>query len=167
MSVARQATTEIAGRGRAELALLALIVLCAMVTPTACGGTSGSTSGTPSHTSHSYPLQAVADSGVRGRADVSGGQGSFTITLHLKDLEPNSTDAAAILSGTCAQPRGTVYEISDVLANAHGVGVSLTTIQHTFRAPASGWQVTVDQGSNPSAPIACGELGSAATPTAS
>jgi hypothetical protein len=85
-------------------------------------------------------------SGVTGSGDIVESAGSFTVTVKLTGLAPNSSHISHIHAGKCSQPGGIVYALVQVIADASGAATATTTVPSAYVVPASGWYVNVHHG---------------------
>jgi hypothetical protein len=113
-------------------------------------------------TIHDVPLVAPAQNAPSGRTDLSWNPRSkvLTATLHVSGLQPRSNHAAHIHTGTCASIGRVLYPFKNIIADAAGNGVSVTTINNvTGGIPATGWNVTVHTGTTAqTASLICGNV---------
>ena len=127
----------------------------------ACGGSAAAEpSPTPSAT---FTMGAMNGSGVTGVGQVYKGAASFTVSIQLKGMVPNSSHVSHVHIGTCAKPGGVAYALLQVVADASGNAVATSTVREYYSMPASGWYVNVHLGEDlgeaeyvPS--ISCGDL---------
>jgi len=100
-----------------------------------------------------------------GAATISWDQPSkgLTIKIALVGMAPNSTHPANIYAGSCVKQGGVAQPLQNVVADAHGVGLSTTVIKNVMTLPASGWNITVHNGpglapADQFLPIVCSDL---------
>ena len=141
--------------GRLSAAIL-LLVLAA-----ACG-TTGNANASPKPSS-TFTMGQMNASGVTGTGEVYKGAGSFTVSIHLKGMVPNSSHVSHVHVGTCAKPGGIAYALLQVIADGQGNATATSTVSEYYSMPATGWYVNVHEGENmdeaeylPS--ISCGDL---------
>jgi len=139
-----------------------------------CGGTTpapaSSPTSTPASTSATTSTTSTTASATlkhvpTGMATISWSPTSqaLTVKISLIGLAPNSTHPAHIHSGSCAKQGPVVYPLQNVVADAHGVGTSTTTIKSVTTVSANGWYVNVHNGpglspSDQFLPIVCNDL---------
>ena len=102
-------------------------------------------------------------SGVSGTGMIVKAAGSFTVTIRLTGLKPNSSHVSHVHAGQCAQPGGIAYALQQVIADSSGSATTTSTVLATYLIPTSGWYVNVHHGpdfTDPSyAPSdSCGDL---------
>jgi hypothetical protein len=136
------------------LGVIGLFVLAA------CGG--GSTA-TASPAPISFAMGVQNASGVSGTGQVVKGSGSFTVTIKLTGLVPNSSHVSHIHNGACAKPGGIAYALAEVVADSSGAATATTTVSVDYTIPGAGWYVNVHHGPDLTAPangpsITCGDL---------
>ena len=154
-----------------KINLLAGLGIVAVLLLTGCGGTTSApaSSPTPASTSTSATTSTTASATLKhmphGTATISFDPASqgLTVKISLIGLAPNSTHPAHIHSGSCANQGAVVYQLQNVVADAHGVGTSTTTIKSVTNIPASGWYLNVHNGptltpSDQFLPIVCNDL---------
>ena len=100
---------------------------------------------------------------VNGMAQLTLSGSTLTVKLTVSGLEPNSSHAAHIHTGSCASQGPVIYPLSTVTANAQGNSSTTTTIPKVTSIPSSGWYVNVHYSTNLSTqtgfdPIACGNV---------
>ena len=140
------------------LALAGLFVLAA------CGGT-GSTATNPTSPTPSISFTMIAQnaSGVAGTGKVVKGTGSFTVTIKLTGMAPNSSHISHVHTGACAKPGGIAYALQQVIADSSGAATATSTVAVDYSVPTGGWYVNVHHGPDLTAPangpsISCGDL---------
>lgn len=156
-----------------KINLLAGLGIVAVLLLTGCGGTTSAPAATPTptaaSTSTSAPTSTTASATLKhvphDMATISWNPTSqgLTVKISLIGLAPNSTHPAHIHSGSCANQGPVVYPFQNVLADAHGVGTSTTTIKNVAKLQASGWYLNVHNGptlspSDQFLPIVCNDL---------
>src|SRR5260370_33557875 len=98
--------------GKRVLAVSSLFVVAA------CGG---STAANPSPTpTINFTMAAQNGSGAAGTGTVAKVAGSFTVTIKLTGLTPNSSHISHVHNGACAKPGGIPYPLSQVIADPAG-----------------------------------------------
>jgi Cu/Zn superoxide dismutase len=155
--------------------LLAVLAVVAALLLVGCGGSSSAPASSPSPTAASTSTSTSATTTTnatatlkhqpQGMATISWDPASqgLTVKISLTGLAPNSKHPAHIHSGSCAKQGAVVYPLTDVVADAHGVGSSTTTIKSVANLSPSGWYLNIHNGPNltPSdqfLPIACTDL---------
>jgi len=108
-------------------------------------------------------MGAMNASGVTGVGEVYKGAASFTVSIQLKGMKPNSSHVSHVHVGTCAKPGGIAYALLQVVADASGNATATTTVGEYYSMPASGWYVNVHVGEDLDEPeyvpsISCGDL---------
>ena len=89
---------------------------------------------------------------------------TLNVNVRLYGLAPNSTHPAHIHSGSCSKQGSVLYPLQNMVADAHGVADTTTTIKNVKNGiPASGWYVNVHNGpglspSDEFLPIACADV---------
>jgi hypothetical protein len=139
-----------------KILVLALGALIAV----ACGGDA---TGPP--TAHTVDFTMLAQNGstVAGTGSVVKGTDSFTVTIKLAGLAPNSSHVSHLHAGSCAAPGGIAFALHQVVADATGAASIASTIPTSYVVPGSGWYVNVHHGPDFSAPAnapsdSCGDL---------
>ena len=139
---------------RASVAIL--VLLAAM----ACGGTAATPSPSPSAT---FTMGAMNASGVSGTGQVLKGTGSFTVTIQIHGLAPNSSHISHVHIGSCAKPGNVAYALLQVIADASGDAKATSVVPEYYSMPSTGWYVNVHKGPDfteadyaPS--VSCGDL---------
>src|SRR5260370_42435959 len=90
----------------------------------ACGG---STATNPSPTpTINFTMAAQNGSGAAGTGTVVKVAGSFTVTVKLTGLMPNSSHISRVHNGACAKPGGIAYPLSQVIADSSGGATRLS-----------------------------------------
>jgi hypothetical protein len=158
-----------------KISLLAVLSVAAALLLVGCGGNTPASSPTPTPTSApaatstSTTTSTTASATLKhmptGMATISWNAASqaLTVKISLVGLAPNSTHPAHIHSGSCAKQGPVVYPLQNVVADAHGVGTSTTTIKNVTTLPATGWYINVHNGpglspSDQFLPIVCNDL---------
>src|SRR2546426_3503985 len=154
-----------------KINLLAGLGIVAVLLLTGCGGTTSAPAASPTaaSTSTSATTSTTASATLKhlphGMATISWDPTSqgLTVKISLIGLAPNSTHPAHIHSGSCANQGAVVYPLQNVVADAHGVGASTTTIKNVTKLQASGWYLNVHNGptlspSDQFLPIVCNDL---------
>jgi len=111
----------------------------------ACGGGAAATSAPPTP-GINFTMLAQNNSGVSGAGSIVKGIDSFTLTIKLTGLAPNSSHVSHVHVGRCTQPGGIAYALVQVIADASGAATATTTISASYLIPASGWYVNVHHG---------------------
>ncbi len=89
---------------------------------------------------------------------------ALTVTILLGGLQQNTRHPAHIHTGSCPSDGSILYTLNDVIADAAGNGVSITTISNVMQGiPATGWHINVHSGPTLAAaaealPITCGNI---------
>jgi hypothetical protein len=91
-------------------------------------------------------MLAQNNSGVSGAGNIVKGIDTFTVTIKLTGLAPNSSHVSHVHAGRCAQPGGIAYALVQVIADASGAATATTSISAAYIIPASGWYVNVHHG---------------------
>jgi hypothetical protein len=141
-----------------------LLALGATFVIAACGG--ASTANPPPASKISFPMTAQNLSSASGTADVAKGSDSFTLTVKLTGLAPNSSHIAHIHAGRCAAPGGVAFALQQLIADPSGGSTMVTVVPTGYSVPLSGWYVNIHRGPDFSAPanapsISCGDMPSA------
>ncbi len=138
--------------------VLAVAALCLVTV--ACGGAANAATVTPSR---SFAMTAQNGSGVTGTGHVITELGSFTVSIKLTGLVPNSSHASHVHIGSCASPGGIAYALLQVIADSHGDATATTRVGEDYSLPRTGWYVNVHLGPDvaesenlPS--VSCGDL---------
>jgi hypothetical protein len=139
--------------------LLVLAMLGALTT-FACGGDA-----LVPPTAHAVDFTMLAQNGstAAGTGTVVKGSDSFTVTIKLAGLAPNSSHVSHLHAGGCAAPGGIAFALHQVVADATGAATITSTVPTSYVVPASGWYVNVHHGPDFSAPAnapsdSCGDL---------
>ncbi len=150
-----------------KIDLLAVFGIVAALMLAGCGGTSHASSpgSTPTSRSAATTATAILKHMPTGVATISWNPTSqaLMVNISLIGLAPNSTHPAYIHHGSCSKQGLIVYPLQNVVANAHGVGTSTTTIKNVTKVPATGWYVNIHNGpdlstSDQSLSIVCGDI---------
>jgi Cu/Zn superoxide dismutase len=140
---------------------ISMLALTSLLVIAACGG--GSNSTPPPVAKVSLPIAAQNGSSVTGTAEVVKGAGSFTLTVKLTGLAPNSSHVSHIHDGRCAAPGGVAYALQQTIADGSGAATAVTVIPTGYSIPTAGWYVNIHHGPDFSAPpnapsVACGDM---------
>jgi Cu/Zn superoxide dismutase len=138
--------------------LLALVVSAILIA--ACGGTPSTA---PAVSKVSFPMAAQNGSVVSGTADVAKSADSFTLTVKLTGLVPNSSHISHIHAGNCSVPGGVAFALQQLIADSSGAGAMTTVVPASYAVPLFGWYVNIHHGPDFSAPanapsISCGDM---------
>jgi hypothetical protein len=138
-----------------------VLAVSSVLVVAACGGGSA-TSPSPTPTIN-FTMVAQNGSGAAGTGTVVKVAGSFTVTIKLTGLPPNSSHISHVHNGACAKPGGIAYPLSQVIADSSGSATVLSIVPAGYSIPASGWYVNVHHGPDFTAPangpsISCGDL---------
>jgi hypothetical protein len=139
---------------------LVLAVSSLLVAAGCGGGTATNPSPTPTI---NFTMVAQNGSGVAGTGTVVKVAGSFTVTIKLTGLTPNSSHISHVHNGACAKAGGIVYPLSQVIADSSGSATVLSIVPAGYSVPTGGWYVNVHHGPDFTAPangpsISCGDL---------
>ena len=116
----------------------------------ACGG---DTTAAPHPTPPiDFTMSAENLSGVAGTGTVVKAAGSFTVTIKLTKLSPNSSHVSHLHAGSCTAAGGIAFALKQVIADSAGTATITTTVPAAYVVPASGWYVNVHHGPDFSAP---------------
>lgn len=135
--------------------------------PIACGDLALTNVSPTSSLSLQIPLNAApkasAGESASGMAQLTLSGSTLTVKLTVINLEPNSSHAAHIHTGSCASQGPVVYPLMTVTADASGNASVTTTINNVSSIPSSGWYVNVHHSTDLSTqtgfdPIACGDV---------
>jgi hypothetical protein len=126
----------------------------------ACGGTAAVVSPSPSA---NFTMGAMSGSGVTGTGQVFKGTGSFTVSIQIHGLAPNSSHISHVHIGSCAKQGNVAYALLQVVADASGNATATTKVPEYYSMPSTGWYVNVHKGPDfteaeyaPS--VSCGDL---------
>ena len=141
----------------------ALLGLVGVFVMAACGGSSTAANPASPTPKISFAMTAQNGSGVFGTGEVIKGTGSFTVTIKLTGLPPNSSHISHIHKGSCAAMSGVVYALQQVIADSSGAATVQSTVPADYSVPSDGWYVNVHHGPDFSAPAngpsdTCGDL---------
>jgi CHRD domain len=135
--------------------------------PIVCSDLTFSNTSPTSTLSMQVPLTAAPASSpsesASGTAKLSLSGGTLTVDLMLTGLQPGTSHAAHIHTGSCESQGAVVYPLNNVVANSSGNYTGTTTIKNVSSIPGSGWYVNVHYSTNLSTqtgfnPIACGNV---------
>ena len=113
------------------------------------------------------PLDAAqgsdASETASGTAQLTISGSTLTVKLTLSGLQPGSSHAAHIHTGSCESQGAVIYPLSNVIADASGKSISTTTIKNVSSIPGRGWYVHVHYSTDIATqtgfnPIACGNV---------
>src|SRR5712691_6455302 len=93
----------------------------------ACGGGSATNAASPTPTIN-FTMAAQNGSGVSGTGTIVKVAGSFTVTIKLTGLTPNSSHISHVHNGACAKPGGIAYPLSQVIADSSGSATVLSIV---------------------------------------
>ena len=110
-----------------------------------------------------FTMAAQNLSAASGTGTVVKSAGSFTVTIKLTGLAPNSSHVSHLHAGSCGVPGGIAFALQQVIADSAGAATIATTVPTGYFVPASGWYVNVHHGPDFSAPAnapsdSCGDL---------
>jgi len=142
------------------LAIVGMLVLAG------CGGGGNATIAASPTPSIGFTMVAQNGSGVAGTGQIVKGTGSFTVTIKLTGMAPNSSHISHVHTGACAKPGGIAYALQQVVADSSGAATVTSTVSVDYAIPAGGWYVNVHHGPDFTAPangpsISCGDLSGA------
>jgi len=142
------------------LAIVGMLVLAG------CGGGGNATTAASPTPSIGFTMVAQNGSGVAGTGQIVKGTGSFTVTIKLTGMAPNSSHISHVHTGACAKPGGIAYALQQVVADSSGAATVTSTVSVDYAIPAGGWYVNVHHGPDFTAPangpsISCGDLSGA------
>jgi CHRD domain len=127
-----------------------------------CGGTSAPAASSPKPAA-TFTMGSMNGSGVTGTGQVYKGTGSFTVSIQLQGLKPNSSHVSHVHIGSCAKPGNVAYALLQVVADASGKATATSTVAEYYSMPSTGWYVNVHFGPDfteaeyaPS--VSCGDL---------
>ncbi|MHB8588343.1 MAG: hypothetical protein ACYDA0_05765 [Candidatus Dormibacteraceae bacterium] len=129
----------------------------------ACGGGGTATINNSPTPTINFTMSAQNGSGVAGTGQVIKGAGSFTVTIKLTGMTPNSSHVSHVHKGSCAKPDGIAYALQQVIADSSGSSSVTSTVPVDYSVPTGGWYVNVHYGPDLSTPanaasISCGDL---------
>ncbi len=138
-----------------------VLALSILFVAAACGG-GGTATASPTPTI-SFTMVAQNGSGVAGTGKIVKGTGTFTVTIKLTGMAPNSSHISHVHTGSCAKNGGIAYALTQVIADSKGSATVTSTVPAAYSVPAGGWYVNVHHGPDFSAPangpsISCGDL---------
>ena len=139
----------------------AIAAVALLLVAVACGSASeaGATSPSPSA---SAPASASASPGglvfsidgkkygtsAAGTITLTNSSGSFTLELKIHGLAADSSHVSHIHGGSCEQPGGILFALTQVVADGNGDADTITPVSAKY-PPASGhWYVVVHAGEN-------------------
>jgi CHRD domain len=104
-----------------------------------------------------------ANENATGRATLRLVDGTMTVNLYAQGLAPNSSHAVHIHAGSCNATGKVLYDMSPLVANAHGVAQKTISFKGIHDIPASGWTINVHYTTDLSTqtgynPILCGNV---------
>jgi hypothetical protein len=139
-----------------------VLAISSLFVVAACGGSTATNAASPTPTIN-FTMVAQNGSGAAGTGTVVKVAGSFTVTIKLTGLTPNSSHISHVHNGACAKPGGIVYPLSQVVADSSGAATVLSIVPAAYAVPTGGWYVNVHHGPDFSAPangpsISCGDL---------
>jgi hypothetical protein len=102
-------------------------------------------------------------SGVTGTGQVYKGAGTFTVSIQIHGLAPNSSHVSHVHIGSCAKQGNVAYALLQVIADSAGNATATTAVAEYYSMPTSGWYVNVHFGPDFTKPqyapsVACGDL---------
>src|ERR1700674_2207247 len=113
-----------------------LLALVSVVALAACGG---GTAAAPPVPKINFTMAAQNASAVSGSGEIVKAAGSFTVSVKLTGLAPNSSPISHIHVGSCAIPGGVAFALQETVADSAGVATVTTTVPAGYAVPASGW----------------------------
>ena len=136
------------------------VAILVLLTAMACGGTAAVPSPTPGAT---FTMGSMNASGVTGTGQVSKGAASFTVSIQIHGLVPNSSHVSHVHIGSCAKPGNVAYALLQVVADASGNATATSTVTEYYSMPSTGWYVNVHKGPDFTEPeyapsVSCGDL---------
>ena len=136
------------------------VAILVLLTAMACGGTAAVPSPTPGAT---FTMISMGGSGVTGTGQVYKGTGSFTVSIQIHGLVPNSSHVSHVHVGSCAKPGNVAYALLEVVADTAGNATATSTVTEYYSMPETGWYVNVHKGEDLSEAgyvpsISCGDL---------
>lgn len=148
---------------------LVLVVSSLFVVATCGGGGTAINSPTPTPTVSPTPaplfiMVAQNASGVAGEGQVFIGPSSFTVTIKLTGMIPNSSHISHVHTGLCTRTGGIAFALQQVIADSSGAATATTTVPAAYAPWAvGGWYVNVHHGPDLTTPanapsISCGDL---------
>jgi hypothetical protein len=146
-------------RSRTAVKNVVLALVIGLVLAACGGGTAAPASPSPT----TFAMTAQGGSGVSGTGAIVKRNGSFTLTIKLTGMPPNSMHVSHVHAGGCGHPGGIVYNLTSVAASSSGAATTTSTVLASYLVPASGWYVNVHFGPDfteaeyaPS--ISCGDM---------
>jgi Cu/Zn superoxide dismutase len=141
-----------------------------LMTLSACGGGAGAATPSPAQSATAAPRQLTFvlkpqnASGAEGSGRVAvSAANSFTVTLTISGLVPNTSHVSHIHKGNCSTIGAVAVALSNVASDARGNASTSTRLEEfPYAVPAEGWYAMVHAGpdltgTNARA-IVCGEL---------
>ena len=133
-----------------------------LFTAMACGGSPSTATASPKP-SATFSMGAMNTSGVTGTGEVYKAFGSFTVSIQIHGLKPNSSHVSHVHIGSCTKQGGVAYALVQVIADSAGNASATTVVKEYYTMPATGWYVNVHAGPDFSeadyAPsVSCGDL---------
>jgi hypothetical protein len=119
------------------------VAIMGILSAAACGAETGAT---PTPALIVFPMVAQNASGASGTGTVVRGADSFTITIKLTRLAPNSSHVSHLHAGGCRAPGGIAFALKQVIADSAGGATIVSTVPIGYLVPASGWYVNVHHG---------------------
>ena len=119
-----------------------VLAVLGVLAATACGGETATTP-TPLIV---FTMAAQNGSGASGTGSVVRGADSFTVTIKLTRLAPNSSHVSHLHAGSCAAAGGIAFALKQVVADSTGAVTVATTVPAGYVVPTSGWYVNVHHG---------------------
>jgi hypothetical protein len=137
-----------------------VLAMLGAVAAVACGGEAPVA---PTTQAVDFTMVAQNGSSVAGTGKVVIGADSFTVTIKLLGLAPNSSHVSHLHAGHCLAPGGIAFALQQVVADGTGAATIESTVPTGYVVPASGWYVNVHHGPDFSAPAnapsdSCGDL---------
>jgi hypothetical protein len=136
------ATTRHTSGNNRDMKLFVIAVL-GVLAGVACGGETAATP-TPPHIV--FAMVAQNGSGASGTGTVVRSTDSFTITVKLTRLAPNSSHVSHLHDGSCGAPGGIAYALKQVVSDSSGAATIESTVPAGYLVPAAGWYVNVHHG---------------------
>lgn len=93
-----------------------------------------------------FSMVAQNASGASGTGTVVRSADSFTITIKLTRLTPNSSHVSHLHDGGCGAPGGIAFALKQVIADSAGGATIVSTVPIRYLVPAAGWYVNVHHG---------------------
>jgi hypothetical protein len=126
----------------------------------ACGGDGAAATPPPPV---AFSMLAQNGTTVAGTGSVVTSADSFSLTIKLTGLAPNSSHVSHIHAGACSAPGGIAFALQQVIADSAGAATITTAVPSGYLVPTSGWYVNVHHGPDFSAPAnapsdSCGDL---------